>query len=123
MKLHTKDLGDLAELILTTELVSRGLTVAVPYGENQLFDLIVEHGVSKKLLKVQVKMRSSLDTKTTAKFKCLAKYVGKVDIVAFLVDGDWYFWGKVKLKRYGTFQTVTLKVNHNTKNNWKMFGV
>lgn len=109
--------------MLLTELVSRGLSVAIPFGHCDLYDIIVEHGKSGKLLKVQVKTATYKHSKTSYKFNGISKYVGKVDVVAFLVEGDWYFWTSLKLKRYGTTSYAILKLKYNKPNNWKVFGI
>ena len=116
-------IGDVAELLLLTELVSRGLSVAIPFGHRDPYDIIVEHGKSKKLLKVQVKTANVEHNKNSYKFNDMSRYVGQVDLIAFLVEGDWYFWSSLKLKRYGTTSYVLLKLKYNVKNNWKVFGV
>jgi len=121
-KISAKGKGDRAELILLTELVTRGLSVAIPWGEDQLFDLVVEHANTKRLLKVQVKMRTSPKSVDTYTFDDLSRYIGNIDIMAMYVGGDWYFWGKVKLAKYGVGKTVTLKTKYNIKNNFKVFG-
>jgi hypothetical protein len=121
-KISAKGKGDIAELILMVELVKRGCTVCTPFGEDQLFDLVVEHAKTKRLLKVQVKMRTSPKSIDTYTFDDMSRYVGNVDIMAMYVGGDWYFWGKVKLARYGKDKTVTLKTKYNIKNNFKVFG-
>lgn len=119
---HPSQKGDSAEALLIAELVSRGLTVSIPFGHNQLYDLVVEREGSGKLLKVQVKFRSTLHNNYSYKFGDMSKYVGKVDVVAFFCGGDWYFWTGLKLKRYGCDKEVLLKVKHNVKNNFKIFG-
>lgn len=48
-----KQLGDLAELKIATDLVSRGYQVAIPFGENNDFDLVLIRRGS--LERVQVK--------------------------------------------------------------------
>lgn len=123
MTSRSNNIGDVAELLLLTELVSRGLSVAIPFGHSQFYDIVVEHGKSKKLLKVQVKTANVKHNKNSYKFNDMSKYVGQVDLVAFLVEGDWYFWSSLKLKRYGVGSYVLLKLHHNVKNNWKVFGV
>ena len=115
--------GDAAESLLIAELISRGLTVSIPFGQDQLYDVVVEHGKSRRLLKVQVKMRTNEMYPTVYKFGDLSRYVGKVDIVAFLCGGEWYFWTNLKLKRYGCEKEVLVKLRHNIKNNFKIFGV
>ena len=121
--LSSKDKGDSAEALLIAELVSRGLTVSLPFGQNQPYDLVVEHGGSGRLLKVQIKMRSSALYQDVYKFGDLSRYLGKIDIMAFLCGGDWYFWTGLKLKRYGCEKEVLLKTKYNRKNNFKIFGV
>lgn len=126
--LSEKHKGDSAEAVLLAECVLRGLNVSIPFGENQLYDLVVEHGTSGKLLKVQVKMRKEPDRLKKSNypiytFTSLGKYIGNVDLIAFLCGDDWYFWTNLKLKRYGVGSTVYLKTKHNVKNNWKVFGL
>jgi hypothetical protein len=115
--------GDSAEVLLMAELVSRGLTISIPFGHNQLYDLVVERYDTGKLLKVQVKLRNSEHSTGSYKFGDMSRYVGKVDVVAFFCGGDWYFWTGLKLKRYGCEKEVHLKVKYNVKNNFKIFGV
>jgi hypothetical protein len=49
--------GDLAELNVATDLIERGYRIAIPYGEDHDFDLILCHG--DKLERVQVKYTCS----------------------------------------------------------------
>ena len=51
--LNLKGKGDLAELKVATDLVSRGYKIAFPYGEDCDYDLIVER--AGRLERVQVK--------------------------------------------------------------------
>ena len=122
IKRSAKSKGDQAELLLLTELVTRGATVCVPWGEDQLFDLVVEHVKTKRLLKVQVKMRTSPKYENAYAFADMSRYIGNIDVMALYVGGDWYFWGKIKLAKYGVGKTVTLKTKYNLKNNFKVFG-
>lgn len=122
MRSRRNNTGDVAELLLLTELVSRGLSVAVPFGHSHFYDIVVEHGVSKKLLKVQVKTSNVKHNKNSYKFNGISKYVGEVDVLAFLVEGSWYFWTSLKLKRYGTTSYALLKLKYNKPDNWKVFG-
>jgi hypothetical protein len=115
--------GDSAEVLLMAELVSRGLTISIPFGHNQLYDLVVERYDTGKLLKVQVKLRNTQHNKDSYKFGDMSRYVGKVDVVAFFCGGEWYFWTGLKLKRYGCEKEVMLKTKYNVKNNFKIFGV
>ena len=115
-------IGDVAELLLLTELVSRGLSVSLPFGHANYYDVVVEHGKTGKLLKVQVKTSNVKHNRNSYKFNDCSKYVGKVDLMAFLVEGSWYFWSSLKLKRYGTTSYVLLKMKYNKPDNWKVFG-
>ncbi len=50
---NTKVVGDLSEAKLMTALLDRGYVVAVPWGDNQRYDLILERG--GKFERVQIK--------------------------------------------------------------------
>src|SRR2546430_291368 len=52
-----KQKGDLAEMLVAADLVRRGYKVALPYGEDWDYDLIVERG--DRLERVQVKYTES----------------------------------------------------------------
>lgn len=51
--MHTKQKGDIGELIAAQEFLRRGWHVAFPYGENMKYDLIIEKDATCK--RVQVK--------------------------------------------------------------------
>jgi PD-(D/E)XK endonuclease len=51
--MNTKIKGDIAETWFLADMVQRGYKVAIPYGENWRYDLIVDRGF--KLERVQVK--------------------------------------------------------------------
>jgi len=51
---NTKQKGDIAQLAITFELVRHGIPVAIPYGDNQRYDLIAEF--PRGLLRIQCKM-------------------------------------------------------------------
>ena len=53
----TKTKGDLAELMVATDLVRKGYKIAIPYGEDWDYDLIVCRG--GRLERVQVKYSTS----------------------------------------------------------------
>lgn len=53
MCMNTKVKGDLAETWFLADMIQRGYKVAIPYGENWRYDLIVERGFG--LERVQVK--------------------------------------------------------------------
>lgn len=113
------DKGDFAEGLLMTELLSRGYSVSVPWGHNNLYDLIVENNKGK-LLKVQVKYRIASDQSTRFGFGNLSKYIGEVDIMALLASEDWYFISKRTLSKLAV---VGFKLHpHKFKaNNFELF--
>lgn len=49
----TKQIGDISEAQVITQLLQAGVSVSVPFGDRDRYDLIVDTG--KQLLKVQVK--------------------------------------------------------------------
>lgn len=51
--MNTKDKGDATEAKVIHELITRGFSVSVPFGDNDKYDLIVDNGHS--LLRVQCK--------------------------------------------------------------------
>lgn len=51
--MNPKAKGELTQAIVVAALLKRGVSVSVPYGDNQRYDLILD--VSGKLLKAQVK--------------------------------------------------------------------
>jgi hypothetical protein len=55
--LNLKSKGDLAELMVATDLLKRGYKIAIPYGEDWDYDLIVCR--KSKLERVQVKYTES----------------------------------------------------------------
>lgn len=52
--MNTRQVGDFSELLVLTELASRGLRVAIPYGNCQDFDLLLLHS-SNRWVTIQVK--------------------------------------------------------------------
>lgn len=55
--LNLKGKGDLAELMVATDLLRRGYRIAIPYGEDCDFDLVLIRG--ERLERVQVKFTRS----------------------------------------------------------------
>ena len=51
--MNTKTKGDIGELIIATELVKKGWSVSIPFGENNRYDLIIEK--NGKIKRLQVK--------------------------------------------------------------------
>ncbi len=84
--LNLKGKGDLAELKVATDLVSRGYKVALPFGEDWDYDLIVCRGAS--LERVQVKhsrsdgavlvVRCRSHSLTNGKVRTIKRYTSKI---------------------------------------------
>ena len=113
--------GDLGELILITELVSRGLVVSIPFGSSHHYDLVVECK-DGRLLKVQVKSTNRLKSNVSFKFNGIDKYLGKVDVLAFLCKDSWYFYDNFMMGKFTSYQSVIININKEIKNNWSVFG-
>lgn len=52
-RMNTKDVGDLTEATIIHELVSRGYSVAIPFGDNDRYDLVAD--CAGKLYRLQCK--------------------------------------------------------------------
>jgi PD-(D/E)XK endonuclease len=77
VELNRKAKGDLAELKVAADLRARGYKVALPYGEDWDFDLIVcRHG--QRLERVQVKYACSNDGVIVVRSRSLSLTNGKV---------------------------------------------
>ncbi len=121
---HPSYLGDTAEVLLLAELVSRGLNVSVPFGSNQLYDLVVEHGKSKKLLKVQVKFQGAVEKNCVSyRFKKVTRYKGRVDVFACLCGADWACFGADQLASVNDVIKVNTVTDVKILNNFNVFGV
>jgi hypothetical protein len=93
-KKDSSDKGDSAEVLFMGECLKRGYSVSIPFGHNNLYDLVVE-GACGKLFKVQIKMSS------TNAFDSIKKYEGKVDVFAFLCFGtNWVIMKASDLSEY-----------------------
>lgn len=51
--MNTKDKGDLAETASMTELIRRGYSVSVPFGDNDPYDLVIEKEGEADLVQVK----------------------------------------------------------------------
>jgi hypothetical protein len=71
--------GDLAELMVATDLLRRGCKVALPYGEDWDYDLILRRGAA--LERVQVKYTESDGTVITVRCTSVSLTNGKVRAV------------------------------------------
>jgi hypothetical protein len=113
--------GDIGESLLMTELVLRELKVSIPFGHNCLYDLVVEHFKTGKLLKVQVKNRTN-SKENLIRILNMDKYIEKIDVLAIFVGSNWYFVSNRVLNKYRGKTNLSLK-ELGVKNNFKIFGV
>lgn len=79
--------GDTGEMLFMAECILRGMSVSVPFGHNNTYDVVVE-GLSGKLYKVQVKMASKL-VKGRSGYMFSGCHKG-VDAFAFLCVDKWF---------------------------------
>jgi hypothetical protein len=68
MKINSKTLGNLTELLCIKSFYELGYSVSIPYGENNRYDFIAD--VEGKLLKIQVKTSSTKDDGSSFRFSC-----------------------------------------------------
>jgi len=126
--MHTKDIGDIAEVAVTLAALKRGWSVSKPVGENQRYDLILDDGTT--LFKVQCKsaklknnvISASLTRMTRVKDKYKREHYTEQEIDAFAIycpDLQQSFLLKTEeLIIDGRIQgNVNLRVNESTGNN------
>lgn len=53
MRNNTKQIGDISEAKVISRFIELGITVSIPFGDNQRYDLIAD--MEGKLLKIQIK--------------------------------------------------------------------
>lgn len=58
-EVNTKEVSEQSEAIVLAELLKRGFSVSLPFGDNQRYDLVLDTG--NKLLRVQVKVGRTRD--------------------------------------------------------------
>lgn len=87
MTISASQKGDTGELLFMAECGLRGLSILIPFGHNNSYDVAVE-GLSGKLYKVQVKMASGLD-KGRSGYTFTGCRKG-VDAFAFLCADKWF---------------------------------
>jgi hypothetical protein len=119
--LHPNCVGDIGESLLLAELVLRGLNVSIPFGHNTLYDLVAEHFKSGKLLKVQIKNRTSLNG-NCLRILNIDKYIGSIDVLAILIGSDWYFVGGKTLYKFAGRSNLVIS-ELGVKNKFSIFGV
>jgi hypothetical protein len=99
--MNTKQIGDISEVTVLAELIKRGYTASVPFGDNDPYDLIVDIG--SELYRVQIKtgwieddcLRFKTASKTTAEGKPRMNDYDADDIDAFAVrckDTSSLYW-------------------------------
>lgn len=93
--MNTKQVGDVTEVRILARLVSDGYSVAIPYGDNDPYDLLVDAGTS--ILKVQCKtgwieddvIRFKTASKTTADGRVtMVDYGDEIDGFAVYCDAQ-----------------------------------
>lgn len=119
--MNVKQIGEIYEIELASELLKRNCSVSIPLGDSQPYDLIVDNG--NTLIKVQVKTTITMDRGrndyrvSTAKGSSSKKAyeIDEVDIFACKVipTNEWYFLRntgqkKVNLNSYtpGNFNLI-----------------
>lgn len=88
ININTKTIGDINEAICMTELLKRNISISIPWGDNQSYDMIMDY--QNKLYKIQCKTSrcvienetfmiptESYHTNTTTKYT--HSYQGKID--------------------------------------------
>ena len=89
--MNTKQVGDTSEAIVLAELVERGYTVSVPFGDNDPYDLVVD--TVDGLHKVQIKtgwiedgcLRFKTGSKTTREGTVVVEDYDDDDVESFAV--------------------------------------
>jgi hypothetical protein len=114
--------GDGAEVLLIAELITRGFNVSIPWGHNNIYDIVVEGLSSKKLYKVQVKMREPYRKKYIKVSRC-EKYIDQIDMLVVLMENEWYFMNNKFLREFFTDHIDTLYVDSTKiyKRTWDIF--
>ena len=101
MKTNTKQKGDTTEVKVLSQLIGRGYSVSIPFGDNDKYDLIVDTG--RSLLRVQCKtgwieneekVRFKTCSKTTENGSDVTKdYDDEIDVFAvFCSETEECYW-------------------------------
>ena len=106
MTISSSQKGDTGELLFMAECGLRGLSILIPFGHNNSYDVAVE-GLSGKLYKVQVKMASKMDVGRSGYIfsGCRKK---NVDVFAFLCADKWFIL-PAKLVNFNTMRIYEKK--------------
>jgi len=88
--LTTQDKGDIGQMAVATDLLKRGYKIALPYGENWSYDLILDRGQGK-LERVQIKFTESKNDVVMVRCRSISTTKGKVNkIKTYSTDTiDW----------------------------------
>jgi len=89
--MNTKQVGDTSEAIVLAELIGRGYTVSVPFGDNDPYDLVVD--TADGLHRVQIKtgwiedgcLRFKTGSKTTREGATVVEDYTDSDVESFAV--------------------------------------
>ena len=123
-----KQKGNLGEAKCLAKMVELGIPVAIPFGDNERYDLIIED--KKQLKKIQVKYSTAQDSPGSIVFKTHSsqnhttnknKYSYENDVDGFLfyngLNGEIYY---LPIEIVGERKTVTIRMeptkNGQTKN-------
>jgi hypothetical protein len=74
--MNSKDKGNLAELAAAKKIISKDMSVAFPFGDNERYDLIIDNG--QQLEKAQVRKASKRDNYIV--FKCYSNHRSEGEI-------------------------------------------
>ena len=115
--MNTKEKGDIAETRAIYEFVKRNIPVAIPYGDNQRYDIVAEF--NGKLNRIQVKManeerngsiccyaRSSTNHTTN---KTLSTYENDVDYFVFF-NMEYDIIALVPIADIGSQRQINLRI-------------
>jgi hypothetical protein len=82
--MHTKEVGDIAEIEVILASLKKGWSVSKPIGENQKYDIIIDNGT--RLLRTQCKsglLKNEIIKTSTAR---MARQNGKYAKLSYTVD-------------------------------------
>lgn len=71
--MNTKDKSNVSEAKVTAKLLDRGKTVLEPYGDNERYDLVIDHG--DRFERVQVKTARLSHEGKAIQFECRSSYM------------------------------------------------
>lgn len=113
MKYSANTIGDIGETILLTELKMRGFCVAIPFGHEDPFDLLVVNKIGRSI-KVQVKCSSKPRSGSTYSFYRIKSFEHN-DVYALLLMDRWYFMtsreAKKRITKHGTISLCKSRIS------------